>query len=126
MAPKKQKRVSFEQLVEHALAELPEELARALDNLEITVQDAPDDWMLQETEQDEDELLGLYVGVPLPERSYDAEPYLPDRIYIFQRPLERMFRDPNELREQIRITVIHELAHYFGFDEDYLRENGWA
>lgn len=122
----RRKHLDFEKLVEEALAELPEELAKAIDNLEITVQDNPDDWMLQETDRDEEELLGLYVGVPLPERSYDTEPYLPDRIYIFQRPLEKLFTKPAALREQIRITLIHELAHYFGFDEDYLRENGWA
>ena len=99
--------MTFEQIVEAALAELPPELARGLRNVAIVIED--------EREGDP----GLY-GL------WEAEDYMPDKITIFQRPLERSFADENELREEIRITVLHELAHYFGIDEDRLDELGYS
>ncbi len=113
----------FEQLVEEVIDELRHWFGNAIRNLVVFVEDEPSDELLLELRHDPSEyLLGLYVGVPLPERTFGEEPYLSDQIFVFRKPLERMCQNRQELREQIRITVIHELAHYFGFDEDYLRE----
>ena len=99
--------VSFEEIVEAALAELPPELARGLENVAIVI---------EEERADDPELFGLW----------EAEDYMPDKITIFRRPLQRSFPDEDELREEIRITVLHELAHYFGIDEDRLDELGYG
>jgi predicted Zn-dependent protease with MMP-like domain len=107
--------VTFDQHVERALASLPPQLAEAIRNVEISVEDEhPDD----------PDLFGLYEGVPLTERG-DWAGSLPDRIRIFRLPLEESFDDPAELEEEIRITVLHELAHYFGIDENRLEELGY-
>jgi predicted Zn-dependent protease with MMP-like domain len=107
--------VSFEDHVRAALDELPPHLARALRNLAVVVEDEnPDD----------PDLYGLYHGVPLTERG-DMGGSLPDKISIYRIPLEESFPDPDELREEIRITVLHELAHYFGLDEDRIAELGY-
>lgn len=116
---------NFEQLVAEVIAELPKRLRSTVRNLGVIVEEEPSDDLLLELGHDPSEhLLGLYMGVPLPERTFGEEPYLPDQILIFRKPLERMCQNRQELREQIRITVIHELAHYFGFDEDHLRGLG--
>jgi len=107
--------VAFEDQVRAALDELPPRLALALKNIAVVVED--------ENAEDPD-LLGLYQGVPLPERGDDVG-LLPDKISIYRLPLEDSFPDPEELREEIRITVLHELAHYFGLDEDRLEELGY-
>ncbi|HSC93117.1 MAG TPA: metallopeptidase family protein [Gaiellaceae bacterium] len=107
----------FEEQVRAALDELPPHLARALENVAVVVEDEhPDD----------PDLFGLYEGIPLTERSSLDGGQLPDRITIYRRPLEEEFVDPDELREEIRVTVLHELAHYFGIDEDRLDELGYA
>jgi predicted Zn-dependent protease with MMP-like domain len=106
----------FERHVQAALDSLPRELAAALENVAIVVRD--------EDPADPD-LFGLYVGTPLPERTADASGRLPDQITIFRLPLEESFDDPEELQREIRITVLHELAHYFGIDEDRLEELGY-
>jgi predicted Zn-dependent protease with MMP-like domain len=109
--------VSFDDHVQAALDELPPELAAGLRNVAIVVEDQhPED----------PDLFGLYEGVPLTERSSWDAGGLPDRITIYRRPLEEEFPDPDELRDEIRITVLHELAHYFGIDEDRLDELGYA
>ncbi|MBA2358502.1 MAG: metallopeptidase family protein [Actinobacteria bacterium] len=107
---------SFEEHVRRALDSLPPRLAGALRNVAIVVQD--------EHPEDPD-LFGLYEGVPLPERG-DMAGALPDRIAIYRVPLEETFDDPAELEEEIRITVLHELAHYFGLDEDRIEELGYG
>ena len=109
--------VSFEKHVRAALDELPPHLAQALENVAVVVED--------EHPEDPD-LFGLYEGIPLTERSSWDAGTLPDRITIYRRPLEEEFPDPKELEEEIRITVLHELAHYFGIDEDRLNELGYA
>jgi predicted Zn-dependent protease with MMP-like domain len=106
---------SFEDHVRRALDSLPQEIARALDNVAVVVED--------EHPEDPD-LFGLYEGIPLPERA-GYQGALPDRIAIYRLPLEESFEDPAELEEEIRITVLHELAHYFGFDEDRIAELGY-
>jgi predicted Zn-dependent protease with MMP-like domain len=107
--------VTFEDDVRAALDTLPPHLASALRNVAVVVED--------ENPEDPD-LFGLYHGVPLPERGSDAG-LLPDTISIYRIPLEGSFADPEELREEIRITVLHELAHYFGLDEDQIAELGY-
>jgi predicted Zn-dependent protease with MMP-like domain len=107
--------VTFEDHVRAALDELPPNLAAALRNVAVVVED--------EHPRDPD-LFGLYEGVPLPERGDDAGS-LPDRIAIYRKPLEEEFPDPRELEREIRITVLHELGHYFGLDEDRLAELGY-
>jgi predicted Zn-dependent protease with MMP-like domain len=115
---------AFYELVERALEELPPELAGFLDNVAIVVDDWPDYSTPLVSEDAEDGLYGLYEGVPLTERAAGYYGVLPDKITIFRGPLERDFpRD--ELEEQVRITVVHEIAHHFGFDEDHLEELGW-
>ena len=107
--------MTFEDNVKAALDELPPDLAAALTNIAVVVEDEnPDD----------PDLLGLYHGVPLPERG-DMAGLAPDTISIYRIPLEESFPDPAELRSEIRITVLHELAHYFGLDEDRLAELGY-
>lgn len=117
----------FEQLVAGALRTIPSELRRALDNIAVTVDDEPTAAQLTELEMEPDELLfGLYQGTPLPERS-PLQPYsLPDVITIFRRPLEEACDSEAEITEEIRLTVIHEIAHYFGIDEDRLAEMGYG
>ena len=107
--------MTFEDHVRAALDELPPHIASALENVAVVVED--------ENPEDPD-LLGLYHGVPLPERG-DMAGSLPDTISIYRIPLEESFPDPAELQEEIRITVLHELGHYFGLDEDRLEELGY-
>ena len=99
--------MSFDEIVEAALAELPPELARGLENVAIVI---------EEERADDPELFGLW----------EADEYMPDKITIFRRPLVECVPDEDELREEIRITVLHELAHYFGIDEDRLDELGYG
>jgi len=107
--------VNFEDHVRAALDELPPDLASALTNVAVVVED--------ENPEDPD-LFGLYHGVPLPERG-DMAGLPPDTISIYRIPLEDSFPDPKELREEIRVTMLHELAHHFGLDEDRLAELGY-
>ena len=107
--------MTFEDHVRAALDELPPNIVDALRNVAVVIEDEnPDD----------PDLLGLYHGVPLPERG-DMAGTLPDKISIYRIPLEESFPDPEELREEIRITVLHELGHYFGLDEDRIAELGY-
>ena len=99
-----------------ALDTLPPELAGGLENVAVVVEDEhPDD----------PDLFGLYEGVPLPERGERYGGNLPDRIAIYRIPLEESFSDPEELEREIHLTVLHELAHYFGIDEERLAELGY-
>ena len=107
--------MTFEDHVRAALDELPPHLAAALENVAVVVEDE---------NRDDPDLLGLYHGVPLTERG-DVAGLPPDTISIYRLPLEESFPDPVELREEIRITVLHELAHYFGLDEGRLAELGY-
>ncbi len=107
--------MTFDDHVRAALDELPPDLAAALKNVAVVVED--------ENPEDPD-LLGLYHGVPLPERG-DMAGLLPDTISIYRIPLEESFPDPAELQEEIRITVLHELGHYFGLDEDAIAGLGY-
>jgi predicted Zn-dependent protease with MMP-like domain len=99
--------MTFEDHVRAALDELPPKLAAALENLAVVI---------EEEDPDDPDLFGLW----------ESHEYLPDKITIFRRPLVESFPDPAELEQEIRITVLHELAHYFGIDEDRLDELGYG
>ena len=118
---------TFERIIEQAIARIPPELAGYLDNILITVQPSPSPEMLEEMGYAPDEILfGLFTGVPLNERSPLDPPLYPATIYLFQEPLEGLGLSRKELIEEIEITVVHEIAHYFGFDEDELDELGYG
>jgi predicted Zn-dependent protease with MMP-like domain len=107
----------FEELVELALEALPAELAEAMENVAVLVADDPP----------EEGLLGLYEGVPLTERNdYGLGGVLPDRIWIYRRPICELCEDEDEVVEEIYVTVVHEVAHHFGIDDGRLDELGWT
>ena len=118
----------FEAAVGDALDAIPGELADQMDNVVVLVRDEPVPELLTEADYDEDglpTLLGLYDGVPLTERDDAWSVVLPDRILIFKGPLERWCANREELTAEIGVTVIHEVAHHFGIDDDRLHELGW-
>ncbi|CAN5801829.1 metallopeptidase family protein [soil metagenome] len=117
------RRRRFERIVERAVASLTDEIQNRLDNVEIVVATEPG---ADPAGEDEDQLFGLYEGIPLTERTGSYGMTLPDKITIFQGPLERNFTSPADLYEQIRVTVLHEIAHHFGIDEDRLSELGYG
>jgi predicted Zn-dependent protease with MMP-like domain len=108
---------AFEALVSEALDELPAELTRAFTNVAVLVED--------ENPEDPD-LLGLYEGTPVTERDGWYSGVLPDRVYVYRLPLLDMCEDLEELKEEVRITVVHELAHHSGIDDQRLHDLGWA
>ena len=115
------KRREFEDIIHTTLDDLPEWVVQRISNLRVVV----DEWPT--CEQDPDgTLLGLYDGIPLHERDSDYVGVLPDTIHIFRQPhLELGLTEP-ELREEIVKTLLHELAHYFGLEDDHLDEIGWG
>jgi len=120
-------RKSFERLVHDALQELPQFFKDKLVNVAVIVEDYPSDELLDELEVPEDEtLFGLYEGTPITERGHFDEPLYPDRIFIFQGPIEDEFDSEDEIKEQVRITVVHEIAHFFGLDDDVLTDSGYG
>ena len=113
---------SFETLVLEALDTLPLEFARYLENVEIQIEARPTrDHRRSVHLAHGHTLYGLYQGVPLTER-VGGDPILPDLITIFQEPLERDFLEPEQLRRQVRRTILHEIAHFFGISDQRLRE----
>ncbi|MGA2139512.1 MAG: metallopeptidase family protein [Verrucomicrobiia bacterium] len=115
----------FEKLVEDGLTLIPEEIRSRISNVQLVIEEEPSDELLDELGVPPDEMLfGLYTGVPLTERTVEYSA-LPDRIIIFRRPLLEEFDNPLEIRREVARTVIHEVAHHFGIDEDRLAELGW-
>ena len=112
-------RARFARLVRRALMDLPAEFGQRMRNVEIVVDDEPDPDHVQPGR----ELLGLYEGVPLTERSY-GEPILPDRISIYRGPIQRMSASPQRQAQIVRDTVMHEIAHHFGISDARLAEHG--
>ena len=110
----------FEELVREAMDSLPEEMKAQLENIAVLVEDEPPE-DLEEEMGEGGELLGLYQGVSKKERGFWYGNVLPDCIVIYQKPLERMSANREELRENVRQTVIHEVGHYFGLDEEELQ-----
>jgi predicted Zn-dependent protease with MMP-like domain len=117
----------FEELVIAAVAGMPDEFKQMLDNVDICIQDWPSGQQLKSVGlRDKYDLLGLYEGTPMTERDQGYNLVLPDKITIFQKPLEAQCSSAAELKEEIVRTVKHEIAHYFGLDDDRLEqiENG--
>lgn len=114
----------FEQLVEHALDALPPEVQRLLDELAIVIEEEPSPGDLREQGLHADEVLyGLYQGTPATEYAADWVPF-PNKISLYRLPLEEDFPDPRRLAEEVRRTVLHELAHHVGFDDDRMEQLG--
>lgn len=109
----------FDALVDEALDAIPDELAQLVHNVVVLVEDEPPD-------AEPDDLLGLYDGVAITERAYGDLPDLPDRILIFRNPLLDFCCDERELVDEVRITVVHEIAHHFGIDDARLHDLGYA
>ena len=108
----------FEEAVSAALDQVPEELAGLMDNVVVLVEEHP-------PETEPQDLLGLYEGTPLTERDGWYAGVLPDRISIFRGPLLAMCDSRDDVVEEVLVTVVHEIAHHFGIDDDRLHELGW-
>jgi predicted Zn-dependent protease with MMP-like domain len=116
-------RADFERLVEQALLEIPRRFRKAMKNVAVVVEDEPPVHVLEELEiEPPDSLFGLYQGTPLPERSWTYGNALPDRISIYQRPIEEACEDDEEIMDCVAETVIHEFGHYFGMSEEEIEE----
>ena len=116
--------VPFERLVDRALAAIPSPFREHLAEVAIVIDDEPSPAQLHDNDVDPDDgLYGIYEGVPITEYGADWVA-MPNRITLFRLPLEEDFPDPDDLAEEVRITVIHELAHHLGIDDDRLGELG--
>ncbi|WP_374457832.1 metallopeptidase family protein [Nocardioides sp.] len=109
---------AFDAMVDRALDDLPDELARLVDNVVVLVE--------PEAPADDPDLLGLYDGLALTERPANHAGELPDRILLFRGPLLDMADTVEQLEEEVRITVVHEVAHHFGLDDARLHQLGWG
>jgi len=109
---------AFEAIVTDELDLLPDEMVDGLDNVVFVVEDRPEDGSL--------DLLGLYEGVAITERDTYGFGEMPDRIVLYREPLLAISADEDELRDEIHITLVHEIAHYYGIDDERLHELGWA
>ena len=119
-------RKPFENLIGEAIRELPAEFQEKLENVAVIVEDYPSEELMRQMGlSDEDTLFGLYEGVPLTERGFFAQPLYPDRILIFQRAIEDECDSPEEVKDELKTTIVHEIAHFFGLDDDYLEELGY-
>jgi predicted Zn-dependent protease with MMP-like domain len=113
--PVEMSRERFEELVRDALDQVPDELLKLMDNVVILVED-----------DSPDGLLGLYEGHALTERGWHYGGVLPDRIMVYRNPILRICACEEDVVEEVAITVVHEIAHHFGIDDDRLHELGWA
>ena len=117
-------RAQFERLVREALIQLPEEIHARLDNVDLVVEDWPTREQLAGSGiEDGQYLLGLYEGIPLTER-YGYDMVLPDKITLFQKPIEAVCSSEEQTVKEVRDTVVHEVAHHFGVDDHRLEEMG--
>jgi predicted Zn-dependent protease with MMP-like domain len=125
--PVRVSRSELHRMVEQAIAALPERFRQALDVVRVEVADYPTSEQLRSVGlADDDLLLGLYEGTPLIDRTLDDTGRLPDVIWIFHEDLEDACETEDELQEEVRITLFHELGHYFGLDEDELDRLGYG
>jgi len=112
----------FDAIVASAIERLPDWVKGALDNIHVTILDEPD----ADLDPEGEGLLGLYVGVPLPERGVDYAGELPDIVYLFRQPHLELGLPLDALSDEIVKTLIHEIAHYFGIEDDRLHELGFG
>jgi predicted Zn-dependent protease with MMP-like domain len=113
----------FEALVERALAALPERFKKRLENIAVIVEDWPDEETLRDMGvEPPDTLYGLYRGVDLPHRDTSYGNVLPDTITIYQGPIEEDCASEAEMADEVRITVVHELGHYFGLSDGEMEQ----
>lgn len=110
-------RPDFEDLVARALDQIPPELAKLVDNVVFRVEDWPPPG---------EHLLGLYQGIPLTERTTNYAGVLPDTIWIYRMPILQICQTPADVVDEVHITVVHEIAHHFGIDDDHLHELGYG
>ncbi len=116
----------FEQAVQDALDSIPDAFLEALDNVMITIQQEPTAQQLRHSSEDGGEMLGLYEGVALTQRGgWYGKGDMPDVVTIFKGPHERCFHSHRRIVEEVRKTVVHEIGHYFGMDEEDLRRMGY-
>ncbi|MES2092376.1 MAG: metallopeptidase family protein [Actinomycetota bacterium] len=108
----------FEKLVVDQLDLLPDEMVKGLENIVFVTEDRPEDGSLN--------LLGLYVGIDLTRRGNYGFGELPDRIILYREPLMAVSADLAELKEQVHVTLVHEIGHFFGLDDDELHHLGWG
>jgi predicted Zn-dependent protease with MMP-like domain len=119
-------RTAFEKLISDAIQELPQEFREKLENVAVIVEDYPSQELMERMGILPDEtLFGLYEGIPLTERGFFAQPLYPDRIFLFQRAIEDECDSPEEIKEEVKTTLVHEVAHFFGMDDDDLEELGY-
>jgi len=119
-------RSKFEELVAEAVNSLPLEFLERLDNVDVVVEARPTRAQLARASLPAGALLfGLYEGIPLTQRTSHYGLVLPDKITIFQEPIEALYRTPAAIRHQVQRTVVHEIAHHFGISDRRLRELGW-
>jgi len=120
-------REQFAELVAAALDELPAAFAARLENVEVVIEDEPSAELLRTMQLDprRDTLFGLYQGIPLSQRGVSYGMTLPDKITIFYRPLVRSHRSPDAIRREVARTIIHEIGHFFGLDDDEINEAGY-
>ncbi|GAB3076652.1 metallopeptidase family protein [Corynebacterium aquatimens] len=107
----------FESLIDDALDALPDHVTAHMHNVVVLARDY---------NEDNPELLGLFEGVPLPEQHANHTGYLPEAIFVYKEPLEQMCADLDELAHEVRVTVFHEVGHYFGLEEHELHQLGWG
>jgi predicted Zn-dependent protease with MMP-like domain len=131
------RRQRFKRLVARALDDLPAQVVSMLDNVEIIVEDEPTDDQLTSgrgyagpaerlAAGDDQTLFGLYEGTPLTQRGSDYHLVLPDRVTVFRGPVERACQSPQAVAREVRITILHELGHHLGLDEEQLTMHGLA
>jgi predicted Zn-dependent protease with MMP-like domain len=115
----------FEEIVDQAIDEIPERFKQAIENLAIVVEDFPDPWTLNSVGvRSPYGLLGFYHGIPLTQRTHDYGNVTPDRISIYRKPILAQCQNDDEVRDMVHRVVRHEIAHYFGIDDDRLWEIG--
>jgi predicted Zn-dependent protease with MMP-like domain len=118
-------RGEFDAALDAAEGELPETFRTKMPNLAVLVEEIPSDDLLATLDNPSPGILGLFVGTPLPSKSLGDLPAPPDAIYLFKRNLERICESRDELVEEVRITLLHEIGHYMGLDEDQLEASGY-
>lgn len=115
-------RFSFEKLVQQALRSLPRRFKQKIKNISVEVEDRPSRQMLRDMGIERGTLFGLYTGVPVTEREWNYGNMLPDRIIIYQQPIEEAATSSDEIEEIVMDTIMHEIGHYFGFGDEELYE----